>query len=291
MSLSEYTKLSFVFKKLYARDYSTTDKAWYEEVPGGGFNVHADEVWAEEVPVTPPAATTSVIKVYTDTADGAIKLTEDITVSGSRGWYAEDGGRIGNFVPAKYGQGYTPRIYQDNGSGTGKGAQILTTDAADWIFDEVSGYLAFQGATTSLVKPIWLESYRYIGEAVSDQLGTGASDRTIGTFDCASSISVGQLVQVDSVSNLAVLASNSGAAIGPAVGVVMSKPTTVTCVVRFTGECDVFAGLTAGAVYYLGLNGVVTATPLEGPSTIHQRVGVAKNTTTLVFRRGEAIFN
>lgn len=291
MSLSEFTKLSIAFKKLIARDYSTTDKAWYEEEPGGGFNVHAEEVWAEEVPVTPPAATTSVIKVYTDVADGAIELTEDTTVSGSRGWFAEDGSRIGDIVSAKYGQSYTPRIFQDNGSGTGKGSQILTTNAADWFFDEVSGYLAFQDSTSGFLKPIWLEAYRYIGEKVFDQLGGGVTDRTEGEFDCAASLTVAQLVQMDVTNNRVVLASNSGAAIGPVMGVSMSKPTSTTCVVRFSGECAVFAGLVAGTIYYLGVNGAITTAPLEGASTIHQQLGVAKNASTLVLERGEAIFN
>lgn len=292
MSLSEYTKLSIAFKKLIARDYSTTDKAWYEEEPGGGFNVHAGEVWAEEVPVTPPGASTSVIKVYTDAADGAIEMTEDVTVSGAKGWFAEDGSRIGDFVSAKYGQPYTPRVYQDNGSGTGKGSQILTTDGADWFFDEVSGYLAFQDSTSGFQKPIWIEAYRYIGEKVSDQLTGGAdADKTQGVFDCAASLTIGQLVQVNTINNKVVLASNSGVAIGPTIGVCISKPTAITCGVRFNGECDVFSGLVAGTPYFLGLNGAVTTTPSEGAATVHQPVGVAKNASTLIFERGEPVFN
>jgi len=291
VSLSEYTKLSIAFKKLIARDYSTIDKAWYEEEPGGGFNVHALEVWAEAVPGTPPAATTAIVKVYTDAADGAIKLTEDVTVSGSRGWFAEDGTRIGDFISAKYGQSYTPRIYQDNGSGTAKGAQILTTNESDWFFDEVSGYLAFQDSTSGFLKPIWIEAYRYVGEKVSDRLSGTEADNTMGEFDCSTGLAVPQLVQIDTTNNRAVLASNSGAAIGPAVGVCVSKPTTITCRVQFIGECDVFTGLVAGTPYYLGLNGAITPTPSVGASTIHQPVGVAKNTTTLVFERGEPVFN
>lgn len=295
MSLSEYTKLSVAFKKLIARDHSTYIKEWYEEEPGGGITSHANEIWTDTIPATAPGSTTSVIKVYVDTGgDGAIKMTEDVSVSGQRGWFAEDpvGTRIGTFVPAKFGQSYTTRVFEDNGSGTGKGNQIFTTDDSSWFFDEPSGYLAFQDATTSFQKPFWIETWRYIGEFVSDNLGgKDPRDFTLGEHDCDVSLNVADAVKMNSTNDKVVIASASGVNIGEAIGICIEKPTSTTCTVRFVGECEVFSGLVAGTNYYLGVDGAITATPVTGDSTVHQFLGVAKNASTLLFERGEPVYS
>jgi hypothetical protein len=144
MALNETTKNSIAFKKSIAKDHRNTDNEWYEETDGGGFNLHSDDVWAQAVPSTPPGSTTTAVKVYTDSADGAIQLTEDVTVPNERGWYADDSGRLRGFVPPKYGQLYTVKLYEDNGSGTSKGNEIFTTDVSDWFFDYETGYLSIQ---------------------------------------------------------------------------------------------------------------------------------------------------
>ena len=54
MALTEQTKTSIAFKKMVNRDHRNTSNQWYEETPGGGFNVHADLVWADAVPYPPP---------------------------------------------------------------------------------------------------------------------------------------------------------------------------------------------------------------------------------------------
>jgi len=164
MSLSENTKTSIAFKKAINMDHRNTSNEWYEETPGGGFNSNINNLWFETIQSTPPTLSDRIIKCYVDGIDGALKLTQDTSVSDSRGWKAEVGGnRIRGWIPPKYGQGYTVKLYQDNGAGTAKGAQIYTTDAMDWFFDYETGYLSIQD-THAYTTPFWIEAYTYTGD-------------------------------------------------------------------------------------------------------------------------------
>ena len=96
---------------------------------------------------------------------------------------------------------------------------------------------------------------------------------------------------MNSINDKVVIASSSGVNLGETIGICIDKPTSTTCTVRFVGECEVFSGLTAGANYYLGVDGALTTTPASGDSTIHQFIGVAKNASTLLFERGEPVYN
>lgn len=76
------------------------------------------------------------------------------------------------------------------------------------------------------------------------------------------------------------------------VGVVVDKPTSTTATIAHEGEVSGFSGLTPDAIYYLGTTGGITDTPLDpnaNPGKVHLRVGVAKNSTTLVLHLGEPI--
>ena len=179
MALSEESKTSIAFKKLITKDHRFTTNAFYEETDGGGFNLHADDVWTDSIPSTPPSDSTSSIVVYSG-ATGAIALNQDITVPNARGWFAgptgpdatDESNRWRGWIPPKYGQSYTVKLYEDDGSGTAPGSQIFTTDAADWFYDYDTGYLAIQD-THSFQTPLWIEAYRYIGNVV-----TSAKHRT-----------------------------------------------------------------------------------------------------------------
>lgn len=64
----------------------------------------------------------------------------------------------------------------------------------------------------------------------------------------------------------------------PAVGVVILKPTTTSCLVQWLGETPpIFSGLSAGEIYFLGSDSKVAETP-PLPSTSNmfvQTIGVA----------------
>lgn len=110
--------------------------------------------------------------------------------------------------------------------------------------------------------------------------GTGASD---GLYNCASGISVGDAVYIDSSDNI-VLADASNSSLYPCIGIVKSKPTATTAVVLYSGEISTFSALTIGATYYLSdlLAGAIVDTPPSTAGSIIQSIGVAKNDTTLV---------
>ena len=158
--MADKTDLSF--KKIVGRQYTSTAKEWYEEFPVKPFNLNGADIWMDDIPITPPASTTSGVEVY-----NTLTLQEDVTVNNEKCWLAEVpvGTRIGDFIPPRYGQGYTVRVYD------GSDNEILTTDASGWFFDYTSGILTFDndpggyGHDDSAFK---LKVYRYIGQTVAD---------------------------------------------------------------------------------------------------------------------------
>jgi hypothetical protein len=70
----------------------------------------------------------------------------------------------------------------------------------------------------------------------------------------------------------------------PAIGVVVSKPGPLQCVVAYLGELGGFAGLVPGSTYYLSDAGAgqLTATAPSASGSLIQTLGVARNATTLV---------
>ena len=110
MTLTDSRKTDIAFKKLINKDFTDTSKAWYEENDGGGFNVNLSTVWADSIPSTPPTSSNSVVEVWDD-----LVLTEDVSVAGERSWKAISGGaQLRYWIPPKYGQGYTVKIYEDS---------------------------------------------------------------------------------------------------------------------------------------------------------------------------------
>jgi hypothetical protein len=156
-----------VFKKIVGRQYTTEDKSWYEEQPGPPFKLHADDVWIEDIPLTPPSSGTSSIVIF-----NTLTLTKDITVADEKSWLAENplGTRIGEFIPPRYGQGYSVRIYDSDSD------EIPTTDPVNWFFDYDYGVLTFEndpgnyGWNDSSFK---IKAYRYVGLTVNNIVTSG----------------------------------------------------------------------------------------------------------------------
>jgi hypothetical protein len=73
-------------------------------------------------------------------------------------------------------------------------------------------------------------------------------------------------------------------------GFVALKPTATSAKIQTTGDLAGFVGLTAGASYFLSLvAGGITTTPPSlpadsGSGKVVQRVGIARNATTLVIQ-------
>lgn len=107
----------------------------------------------------------------------------------------------------------------------------------------------------------------------------------VGAYTVPAGVAVGDLVYVTGAF-AADRADNTSLGTTPAVGVVIVKPTGTTATVAYVGEVAVFAGLTPGAVYYLGLLGALTTTAPGTPGNVVQRVGVAADGTTLLLNPG-----
>lgn len=158
--MADKTDLSF--KKIVGRQYTSTAKEWYEEFPVKPFNLNAEDIWMDDIPTTPPASTTSGVEVY-----NTLTLQEDVTVNYEKCWFAEVpvGTRVGNFIPPRYGQGYTVRVYD------GSDVEIFTTDGSGWFFDYTTGILTFDndpsgyGWDDSAFK---IKVYRYIGQTAAN---------------------------------------------------------------------------------------------------------------------------
>jgi len=101
-----------------------------------------------------------------------IKLTL-ITGTNNRAWAAYKTYNDANsgiyedwLLPQIFGRGYAMQLYQDNGSGTGPGSVIPTTQGA-WIPSYKLGLLVLgTGYTASdmgWTQPLWVRAYRYIG--------------------------------------------------------------------------------------------------------------------------------
>lgn len=111
----------------------------------------------------------------------------------------------------------------------------------------------------------------------------------IRIYTCPSAIVVGEWLAKDGNPNTVVLADASNKAL-PALGACKQKLTSTTCDVQRIGELGVFSGLIPGSVYYLDrLAGKMTLPPIDlSLSGLIQRVGVAKNSTTLEVDLGPA---
>jgi len=104
-------------------------------------------------------------------------------------------------------------------------------------------------------------------------------------WDCPSGVGVGESVY-QTGANAVDKADNGSITTMPCVGVVLSKPTTVTCLVTRQGIVNGYAPGTfvPKDTYYVGTNGSLVSGPgvPSTPGTVVHEVGFAKNDTSLV---------
>jgi hypothetical protein len=112
--------------------------------------------------------------------------------------------------------------------------------------------------------------------------GSSTSVDSVTVFTCPVGAAVGDAVAL-SAADTVILADADNASARPAIGIVASKPTPTTCVLRYAGELGGFTGLTPGATYYLSTTPGAIQTPTPtGAGVLSQVIGDARNTTTLV---------
>lgn len=101
-------------------------------------------------------------------------------------------------------------------------------------------------------------------------------------------LSAGDLVYVTSGGLIA--RASAAAAGNPAIGFVLAASAPAAAATAyFSGRDTAMTSLTVGSRYYLSDSaaGGVTATPVTGSSKLHQFVGVAITTTSLIFDRSQ----
>jgi hypothetical protein len=116
--------------------------------------------------------------------------------------------------------------------------------------------------------------------------GGGGTDPGLFSATCAAGVLVGQFVRLTGAPGPAVEAADAYLqAKIPGIGVVVDKPTLVTCSIRTLGSAAVFSGLTPGKVYWLNTaGGISPAPPVAALGTVRyaQAVGYALDATTLM---------
>jgi hypothetical protein len=98
-------------------------------------------------------------------------------------------------------------------------------------------------------------------------------------FACLAGLAVGKCVYLSAGNTVAVADGNDVAKM-PCIGIVVEKPTTITCIVQHGGECDAVAGLTAGQTYYVNASGNLVNSPAG--LAVPQALGFARDADTLV---------
>lgn len=118
-----------------------------------------------------------------------------------------------------------------------------------------------------------------------------------GLWNCPTTVLIGDAVYASGLNSVD-RATGAQLATATAIGIVVSKPSSTLAMVVYAGEVEVFGGaigngniLNPGSVYYLTINqpGLITNIPGGVPGQYQQRVGVAKNNTTLIVMPGDAI--
>ena len=172
-----WNKTDRSFKTLINKRTTDSDgKFFFNEKGDNTINAHFSEIWSENIPIIPPASSTSSILVY-----DALELIEDLSVPNKNAWFAtlnstllsaqtDESSRLKNWISDKYGSGYEILLYDTND------IQIPPSDGSGWFFDYQTGILTFASSTTttgpggslSSRAPFKIKGYRFIGRTGFD---------------------------------------------------------------------------------------------------------------------------
>lgn len=181
-TFSDVVKTDYSWKLGLNKSRSAAAAQFYEETIPAVVDIHAADIYAESIPSTPPASTSSVVKKWYpsgESGDDWIVLTMDRKVPNGQAWVALNSWNaswssgsgdvsqiLKNFVSPKYGPGYTVRVFD------GSNNEIPILDDSNWIFDYKSGVLTFEttrsetGSTSAAC--IKIKVYQYVGKTISD---------------------------------------------------------------------------------------------------------------------------
>jgi len=156
LNLKFQTQVDRFNKKIDGKTQTSLDKQEYEETIPSKMITHSDEIWSSTISSNPSIATSQGVVQFFNLKP----LTQDITVSGKRGWYASSNGvlsgRMQDWVPPKFGQDYHIRLFDANNN------EIVSSDTMQWYWDYASGYLTIQNFH-NYTTPFKISGYQYIG--------------------------------------------------------------------------------------------------------------------------------
>lgn len=187
--------------------------------------------------------------------------------------------RLIDFVKfSDYGTDFMPRLFWDDGTGTGKGIEITTVSLPnDWVFDALGGLLLCGAdATDQFIPsgnlPIWLQHYRYIGPK---GVSSGGDVQKTVEVACLSGDGVGNIMSIRDVKTPAgrwrvQTADCTDGSKMPGVGILISKASGTTGIMQVYGEVgSIFAGLDVTKRYFVGPSGtLVNPPPTPGVGSI-----------------------
>ena len=224
-----------------------------------------DLVWAQsgDIPATPPAATTSIVEVYTDTV--AVQTTEIPSAPDNQSWTTN----LTNWIPTQFGPNYLVRVY----AGPPGAANIRATGTQlnqngsgvddTWFFDYQAGIVNFNGANiptaigTSTANTIYVMGYTYVGVFGVD--GTIKSSISNGTSNVTVVSSGGNVtVGIGGTCNVAVFATTGEYVTGliSATGNITGGNVTTAGLISATG--NLVTGANVVATGYATITGNVT---------------------------------
>lgn len=162
-----------------------------------------------------------------------------------------------------------PMIIVPDPGGTAKVAQLASIS---FTTPGASGFAVFDSQTNNWV---------VFGFSAGGGGGGGAA--LLGTYTIAvGAVAVGQAVKISAADTAALAQAN--AAGNAAIGVVRAIVNPTEIEVTYAGEQTGFVGLVTGSTYYLdpATPGALTVTAPVTPGQVVQRLGKAKDPTTLV---------
>lgn len=121
------------------------------------------------------------------------------------------------------------------------------------------------------------------GGGQADVVVSGSGSVPTILVSCTTSEAVNDAVYVTGTD--AVARANAASIVTlPAIGLILSKPTTTSAIVQLSGVFAGFMGLTPGATYFLSATtpGAVTTTAPSTTGTFVQRIGVAEDANTIL---------
>lgn len=169
-------------------------------------------------------------------------------------------------------------------------AETTTTDEAvlgKLTFTGLSGIAMDGGGARAEnfadpANPQDLTTKQYVDDQIA-AIGPGGSSGSTFEAACLAGLAVHELVYVNGVDSVALASTNDDPS-GHIVGIVESKPTSTTCVVRTSGTVTGMTGLITGSRYFGSPSGLPTTMRPSGTEVapkLSTQIGIALSTTAL----------